>query len=438
MKAISMMLASPDVRVLGIVCSPGSLSAENTYVKVKSMLNSYYHEGIPVTVNRFCSFKSPDMAAALGYHWGDETLITPSGAPDFTTFVKDVIKYEPSKINFVCLGGLSTVATALREVTDLKDHLKQIIWSCDGLKDTKGFNYSVDKQASRYILDREIPVAAVITGGATGFYDAGLMTGIKNVKTPYANKISLFLDSETARNHDFAMIPYDELVPLYLQYPQHFSRTESGTNSEYRPADIPGLKEGYLKIVGGETVEHNQVIKNIPEDPGFYFDDIQPYVTEIIDKYGHDEWISGVIGNELHRHLGTFSIIGVKMGIRAREYFNTGVDEFTAVSYAGSEPPLSCMNDGIQVSTGATPGHGLLTVRSDTAKLPMVDFTYLNHRIRLRLKPDLAEKISGELKEFNFVYGLDSNIYWELVRKNSIKYWRELDRHEVFDIEVLN
>ena len=53
------------------------------------------------------------------------------------------------------------------------------------------------------------------------------------------------------------------------------------------------------------------------------------------------------------------------MGIRAREYFNTGVDEFSAVSFAGSIPPLSCMNDGIQVSTGATPGHGLLTVIND-------------------------------------------------------------------------
>ena len=158
---------------------------------------------------------------------------------------------------------------------------------------------------------------------------------------------------------------------------------------------------------------------------------------KLLVKYGIDEWTSGVLANELHRHLGTYAIIGVKMGIRAREYFNTGVDEFKAVSFAGSTPPLSCMNDGIQVSTGATPGHGLLTVRNDTVLRPAVDFTYLGRKIRISLKPEIAQKINSELKEINFIYGLDSNIYWELVRKNTIKYWRELDRHEIFVIEPL-
>jgi pyrimidine-specific ribonucleoside hydrolase len=124
------------------------------------------------------------------------------------------------------------------------------------------------------------------------------------------------------------------------------------------------------------------------------------------------------------------------MGIRAREYFNTGVDEFMVTSMAGSMPPLSCMNDGLQVSTGATPGHGLLTVK-DGAPAPSAEFTYMNRRIRLTLKPEIASLVSNELKEINFVYGLDSDIYWELVRKNSIKYWKNLDRHDIFNIELL-
>ena len=44
------------------------------------------------------------------------------------------------------------------------------------------------------------------------------------------------------------------------------------------------------------------------------------------------------------------------------------------------------MNDGIQVSTGATPGHGLLTVRNDTSAIPSVEFTYMNRKIRLTLE----------------------------------------------------
>jgi len=160
-------------------------------------------------------------------------------------------------------------------------------------------------------------------------------------------------------------------------------------------------------------------------------------VTQIIERYGMDEWSSGVLANELHRHLGVFAIIGVKMGIRAREYFDTGVDEFRVKSFAGSIPPVSCFNDGLQVSTGATPGHGLLTVINDQPVSPSAEFTYLNRKIRLTLKPEITGKITSELQEINFVYGLDSNTYWELVRKNSIKYWLSMDRHEIFEIEEI-
>jgi pyrimidine-specific ribonucleoside hydrolase len=185
-------------------------------------------------------------------------------------------------------------------------------------------------------------------------------------------------------------------------------------------------------------MQRMQVIKTMPADTSFYMSDLQPYVTEIRNRYGEDEWTSGVIANELHRHLGVFAIIGIKMGIRAREYFCTGVDEMTVTSHAGSIPPLSCMNDGVQVSTGATPGHGLLIVSTETPSIPAADFTHKGKTIRITLKKELAGKISSELKEINFVNGLDSDIYWELVRQNSIKYWLQFDRHSIFDVEVIN
>ena len=98
---------------------------------------------------------------------------------------------------------------------------------------------------------------------------------------------------------------------------------------------------------------------------------------------------------------------------------------------------VDCMNDGIQVSTGATPGHGLLTVSTASPFVPAAEFTHKDKTIRIILKKELADRVSAELKEINFIYGLDSDIYWELVRKNSIKYWLQFDRHEIFDIEVI-
>jgi len=270
------------------------------------------------------------------------------------------------------------------------------------------------------------------------FFDDNMIQSIRQINTPYAKKIHESLNSDFSKDNSSSYEATDEMVALFLHYPEFFLNKTIGFVSDCTPVDLIGLNEGMLKILRGETIPKNQVIKEFPLDPHFYFDDIEQSVNMIITKYGIDEWTSGVLANELHRHLGVFAIIGVKMGIRAREYFNTGVDEFKVVSSAGSIPPLSCMNDGIQVSTGATPGHGLLTVRNDSLPIPAVEFTYMNRKIRLTLKPEITEKITSELKEINFIYGLDSNIYWELVRKNSIKYWLDYDRHEIFIIEEIN
>jgi pyrimidine-specific ribonucleoside hydrolase len=437
MRAITMLLSSPDVRVLAITVSPGALSAEHAYIKVKSLLNSFYHEGIPVGINRTGKNKPEELPFALQTIWGDESGIDPARASDNIDVITDIISAEKTKISFICLGSMSTAWHALRTIPDFRKQVKDFVWSADGAEDKKGFNYNIDNESSVKMLKQEIPVKIVRKFAIIdpGFYNDDLIRSIITINTPYAKKISDFFRSGTVKTHEFIYEGTDDMVPVFLHYPDLFLNKVIGNISECTPSDEPGIKTALLTILRGETIAGNQVIKNLPVDPSFYFDDINPAVNNIINRYGINEWTAGVLANELHRHLGVFAIIGVKMGIRAREYFDTGVDEFRATSYAGSTPPLSCMNDGIQVSTGATPGHGLLTVRNDTVLQPMVDFTYLNRTIRLTLKPELAEKISSELKEINFIYGLDSNIYWELVRKNTIKYWLDLDRHEIFKIE---
>lgn len=436
-KTISLLLASPDVRVLAITISPGTLNAGAVYIKVKSLLNSFYHEGIPVGINRTCRYKSPDFTVALNAMWGIESNLDEKNEPDYLKLISDILSTEKTKISFLCLGGLSTASEAEKEIPAFNQQVKEIIWSSNGLNDKEDFNFKIDKEAAKRVINGDIPIRAVKGLGEEVFYNDDMVNSIADIHTKYANKISEFFSSDIAKNHPYSYSGNDEMIALYLHFPTLFSNEIQGNNFENIPSDIQLLRDNYLKILTGEIVARNQVIKEFPLDPSFYFSDIEPSVDKIIFKYGIDEWISGVIANELHRHLGVYAIIGVKMGIRAREYFDTGVDEFSAISYAGSVPPLSCMNDGIQVSTGATPGHGLLTVRNDLPAIPSVEFTYMNRKIKLTLKPELNEQISSELREINFVYGLDSNVYWELVRKNTIKYWLNLDRHDIFIIEEI-
>lgn len=433
MRAITMFLASPDVRVLGITVSPGALNADSVYSKVKSLLTAFHHEGLPVAINRMSTFRSPDFTVALNTSWGRPVKMLKINI-DARGLIKDILKNEQSKISFICLGGMSTAASMIAD-EDFVSGVKQIVWSGDGVAGKNGFNYSIDKAASDKVLKGKIPVVPVNAMNGVVFYDETFLKSVAGVKGVYAECISSSFNAPVIRDHSYSYEATDEMVPVFLHYQSLFRKDEQGI---YTPLidSLGQIRKKALNILAGETVQKNQVIRYFPEDPAFYFGDVEGNVKKIIDEYGKEEWVSGVIANELHRHLGTYAIIGVKMGIRAREYFNTGVDEFSAVSFAGSVPPLSCMNDGIQVSTGATPGHGLLTV-INVNTLPSVEFTYMNHKIRLTLKPEIAEKISGELKEINFVYGLDSNIYWELVRKNTIKYWLEMDRHEIFEIEEM-
>ncbi len=437
MRAITMLLASPDVRVLAVIASSGVLSAENSYLKVKSLLNSYYHEGIPVGINRKSSAKLPEFKMALDTKWGDETTITPQNVNDALGLISWVISAEKTQITFISLGGLTTAWRAYNEIPLFNKQVKEILWSAEGISDKKGFNYTIDKKAAEDMLKGKIPVRIIKPAGDKEFFDKTIIEGISKINNVYAKKISDFFRSGVADGHEFIFAATDETIPLFIHYPTLFSTISSGKNSESQAEEINLLRDKAITILKGETVTRNQVVKEFPDDPSFYFDDLQENVTEIIIKYGRDEWTSGILANELHRHLGVFAIIGVKMGIRAREYFNTGVDEFMVTSYAGSTPPVSCFNDGLQVSTGATPGHGLLKVINETPPKPMAEFVYLNRKIRLTLKPVIAEKVVAELKEINFIHGLDSNIYWELVRKNSIRYWLSLDRHEIFDIEEI-
>lgn len=437
MKAITMLLASPDVRVLAVTVSPGSLTSSEAYIKVKSLLNSFYHEGIPVGINRISKFKSPEFPVALTTKWGNETGLDEKNEPDHLNLIAKVLSAEKTKITFICLGSMSTAASAIKDVPIFRKQVNQIIWSGSGPDEKEGFNYKADILSAESALKSDIGIKMVRGLETESFYTVSLLQQISEVKNIYSQKIYSFFSSESARNHKFSYTGYDEMIPLFLHYPGLFTMNSDKKNLIFTPSKTDSLRLISVKILSGEIIEKNQVIRELPVSPDFYHEDIEPYVTEIILKHGVDEWTSGVIANELHRHLGVFAIIGVKMGIRAREYFNTGVDEFSAVSFAGSMPPLSCMNDGVQVSTGATPGHGLLTIKNDNPGTPSVEFTYMDRKIRLTLKPYIAEKVSSELKEINFIHGLDSDIYWELVRKNSVKYWRDLDRHEIFDIEEI-
>ncbi|NQU80800.1 MAG: nucleoside hydrolase, partial [Bacteroidetes bacterium] len=155
-----------------------------------------------------------------------------------------------------------------------------------------------------------------------------------------------------------------------------------------------------------------------------------------IEDHGLIEWKATVLTNEIHGHTGIYSIIGVKMGIRACEYFNVGINNLQVISLAGKKPPLSCLNDGIQISTGATIGQGLIEISDTICTIPTAIFEFNKKRITINLKEALAQKIQEDIKKGVQLYSF-SEQYWLYIEELALQYWANYDRHAIFEIEKL-
>lgn len=435
MRAISMLLASNDVKVLGIIVSGGALSPYDGYKKVKSMLNSYHHEGIPVAMNY--NIRGHDMEVPLSLSWGKEEGLSVPETNGFNKLCKQLCESGDEKITFISLASLNSISELINGDVLSAGRIKEIVWSNNSLNRLNGFNAAIDIRSARRIVKGDIPLVTVAYPSGT-FYNDTFTSQIKSINNRYSNKISEVIDSNPGlSDHSFALSAGDEMVPVYLLTPELFSSSDVKSHRFMSPLNIVDLQAAALVLLKGGKDRGLQLMKTLPLDTSFYQADLQPFINEIIESHGREEWVSGVLANEIHRHLGIFSIVGVKMGIRAREYFGAGIDEIEIVSGAGKIPPLSCMNDGLQVSTGATIGHGLLTLDPFLKEASAI-FKHMGKGIRISLKKDIYLEISGELKELSIVNGLDSDIYWELVRQRAILQWKNLDRHEMFDIEIIN
>ncbi|MBM3861392.1 MAG: hypothetical protein FJ395_17330 [Verrucomicrobia bacterium] len=175
------------------------------------------------------------------------------------------------------------------------------------------------------------------------------------------------------------------------------------------------------------------VIARFPSSPSELQSDVRPYAREIIKRHGMEEWKATVLTSELHRHLGAYSILGAKMGIRARELLGASLDELRVETYAGLKPPLSCFNDGLQVSTGASLGRGAISVPNDNAPRCEAVFTHGKRSLRLRLKADIAARITAEISALVKRHGGTTPAYFDDVRVQSLRHWLELDRAAIFE-----
>jgi len=203
--------------------------------------------------------------------------------------------------------------------------------------------------------------------------------------------------------------------------------------SELTGVDPAAVRRGMVATLRMLPPRATVIMADFPAAPEQLLPDVRELATQIIARHGLEEWKAAVLTSELHRHLGTYSIVGAKMGLRARERFNVALDELRVESRAGLKPPLSCVNDGLQVATGASLGRGTITVVTNGPPTCEAVFCYGERRLRLRLKPEFAKRIAADMAELEKRHGGTTPEYFQDVRGVSLKHWLNFDRNTMFD-----
>ncbi len=98
-------------------------------------------------------------------------------------------------------------------------------------------------------------------------------------------------------------------------------------------------------------------------------------------------------GIKLHGHFGPYLNLGIKMGLLALDllevkgYFDLSVE--VELEY---RPPMSCLIDGLQISTGCTMGKGNIRVKENPSIIKAL-FKSDHKTILITLKPEIIKLI---------------------------------------------
>ncbi len=451
LRALALLLGNREAEVLAVVSSEGALPPCETAERVAALLRSLHHEGIPVGAGRALGAPAPAWRAhSRRVDWGGACC---SGAPDsgkihpadtpgrFPTAVEllsEALCSEEEPVTVLALGSLTNLGDLLRDDPRAARRIARIVWY-DTLP---GANSLADTLAARRVLASGLSIAVVSENPACPLaVSEGLLDSIAAIPTPHARKIV-----DTHRSEPLARLVaarhlrlWDDLAVLYLYAPQLFTERETapGVHRCLLRADAaPAARDMLCQLLRGKPDFECRVFYGFPADSGLYAADVAPLVAPALERHGASEWRAAVLTNELHGHLGIYALIGVKMGIRAREYFAIGVDDIAVESFAGRRPPVSCLNDGLQVGAGSTTGHGLLTAAEVDRPRPEALFTFKGKTIRLTLRPEYAARIRRDVQRGIELHGDLTEPYWQYIRALALRYWLEFDRHRIFDLKV--
>jgi pyrimidine-specific ribonucleoside hydrolase len=430
-RAITYFMASRDYNINCITTVDGILEPHIAGSYMSEIKKIYHHEGIPVGIGKNFNASKKYLNHAKPYWINFLPNVQDYKLEPAVDLLYNSITNEKKRTIIVAMGPLSNISELLTQYPELAHKIEIILWYTEFDEVPKGYNYEQNPEAYKTIRKNDIPIK-IISGNDYKFSD-DFFDACKELNSTYSKSIANFFEGYKAQNYYL----WDDFLPLYLSYPTMFSEKRI---EEYLIKIEPLPNSFYdiliTSILNSEKPDEGVVFNEVPTSGFLLRKDIRDVADELLKRHGYVEFKIALLTSEMHSHMGIYAIIGAKMGLRIMEYLHAGLDEIEIVSYAGNITPISCFNDGLQIGTGSTIGHG--TIRLDTTQniKPAAMVIYNNRKLLFSIKPEIISEIRKDVGAIIKVHGLDSELYWSTLRDVAIeKYWLKLNRFDIFDIE---
>ena len=447
-RALALLLTSPYIQVMAVVTSDGVSSPGIGATNVCRMLGFLKQDGVAVGIGRTLAVPAPAFRTnATGLDWAHlgEPVVPLGGMFSATNLIRFALRSCPGRVVYICLGPLTNLADALEGMR--RNWRRRSTRCCGSARPRTRPNPAGMPGATRAAW-KQIAAAGLRVevihwpdDAAAPVLDEALLDELVALDSPAAELIVRLHSSgrgaELVRAKHLRL--WDDLVALRYLNPSVGTLSPVAGQpgwSELTAVDAAAVRRCCRPRCGCFLPRATVIMADFPAAPEQLLPDVRESATQIIARHGLEEWKAAVLTSELHRHLGTYSIVGAKMGLRAREQFNVALDELQVESRAGLKPPLSCVNDGLQVATGASLGRGTITVLTNVAPSCEAVFRYGERRLRLRLKPEFARRIASDMAELEKRHGGTTPAYFQDVRGVSLKHWLNFDRTTMFEETV--
>lgn len=431
-RAITYFLASADFNINAITTTDGVLEPQQGGNYLYELLKIYKHEGIKIAVGKNINASKKYSNHALNYWKKFFKNIENQQFESSETVLYNAISQNRNKTIIIALGPLTNISELIENNKDIIPKIDYILWYSDYEDLPKGYNYEQNKTAFAQIQKYNIPLKCVSANALK--FSSTFTADCKTLNTKYSTTIINFFNTNDLTEFNL----WDDLLPLYILYPLQFKEVLILNQiTKITPTQNSYYENLILSILNTNKKDAGVVFNEIPIEGFFIQKDVKEILDTIINRYGYVEYKLVALTSEIHSHLGIYSIVGAKMGLRIMEYLHCGLDEINIESFAGDQAPLSCLNDGIQVGTGATIGYGAILINKNIEPHAEVVVNYNNRKISFKVNLVLIAEIEQNISEIIKQYGFNTDMYWIKLREQAIIYWKILDRYEIFVIKEL-